>query len=119
MLWRSLLRTLARELQLHVNLQAMKTVEKKGLQAMAREAGLDLYSLPYTDARPERQQWLAQQPIQPPQVSPTFTLQQSGFVAILCVPLCSGPVAPRQQAARLANCKCSSSSKTQSIRCQC
>lgn len=56
----------------------MKTVEKKGLQAMAKEAGLDLFSLPYTDARPERQQWLAQQPIRPPQVSLTLTLQRFG-----------------------------------------
>lgn len=52
-----------------VTLQAMKTVEKKGLQAMAKEAGLDLYSLPYTDARPQRLEWLAQQPINPPMVS--------------------------------------------------
>ena len=47
----------------------MKTVEKKGLQAMAKEAGLDLYSLPYTDARPQRLEWLAQQPVHPPMVS--------------------------------------------------
>lgn len=48
----------------------MKTVEKKGLQTMAKEVGLDLYSLPYTDARPERQEWLAQQPKNPPMVTP-------------------------------------------------
>ena len=48
----------------------MKTVEKKGLQTMAKEVGLDLYSLPYTDARPERQEWLAQQPKNPPMVLP-------------------------------------------------
>ena len=47
----------------------MKTVERKGLQAMAKEAGLDLYSLPYTDARPQRLEWLAQQPVNPPMVS--------------------------------------------------
>ena len=51
----------------------MKTVERKGLQAMAKEAGLDLYSLPYTDARPQRLEWLAQQPVNPPMVSPPFT----------------------------------------------
>ena len=48
----------------------MKTVERKGLQAMAKEAGLDLFSLPYTDARPQRLEWLAQQPVNPPMVSP-------------------------------------------------
>ena len=48
----------------------MKTVERKGLQSMAKEAGLDLYSLPYTDARPQRLEWLAQQPVNPPMVSP-------------------------------------------------
>jgi hypothetical protein len=51
-------------------MQAMKTIEKKGLQAMAKEIGLDLYSLPYTDGRKERQEWLAQQPKYPPMVSP-------------------------------------------------
>ena len=47
--------------------QAMKTIEKVGLQAMAKKAGLDLLSLPYTDARPERLEWLAKQPGHPPQ----------------------------------------------------
>ena len=51
------------------NAQAMKTIEKKGLQAMAKEAGLDLYKLPFLDARPERQEWLAQQPKHPPMAS--------------------------------------------------
>ncbi len=46
----------------------MKTIEKKGLQCMAKEAGLDLYSLPYVDARPGRQEWLAAQPKHPPMV---------------------------------------------------
>ena len=46
----------------------MKTIEKKGLQCMAKEAGLDLYSLPFVDARPERQEWLAKQPKHPPMV---------------------------------------------------
>lgn len=47
--------------------QAMRTVEKNGLQATAKEAGLDLYSLPFTDARKARLEWLAQQPGHPPQ----------------------------------------------------
>lgn len=39
--------------------QALKTIEKKGLQAMAREAGLDLASLPYVDASAARREYLA------------------------------------------------------------
>ena len=50
----------------------MKTVEKKGLQTMAKEAGLDLYSLPYSDARPERLEWLANHPKHPPMVRPSL-----------------------------------------------
>lgn len=55
-------------------MQAMKTVEKRGLAVMAKEAGVDLYSLPYVDARPERQEWLAQQPKYPPMVKTSSTL---------------------------------------------
>ena len=47
--------------------QAMRTVEKNGLQATAKKAGLDLYSLPFTDARKARLEWLAKQPGHPPQ----------------------------------------------------
>ena len=47
--------------------QAMRTVEKNGLQATAKEIGLDLFSLPFTDARKARKEWLAQQPGHPPQ----------------------------------------------------
>ena len=50
-------------------LQALKTIEKKGLQVMAKEAGLDLEKLPYEDVRKARTEWLAQQPKHPPQVS--------------------------------------------------
>ena len=42
-------------------------MEKNGLQATAKQAGLDLYSLPFTDARKARVEWLAQQPGHPPQ----------------------------------------------------
>lgn len=34
---------------------------------MAKEAGLDLSSLPYTDAGKARTEWLAAQPVVPPQ----------------------------------------------------
>ena len=50
-------------------MQTLKTVEKNGLQATAKEAGVDLFKLPYTDMRPQRQEWLAQQPKNPPMVS--------------------------------------------------
>ena len=54
-------------MRLRVCTRALKTVEKRGLAVMAKDAGLDLYSLPYTDARKERQEWLAAQPVVPPQ----------------------------------------------------
>ena len=56
-----------RWVRLRVCTRALKTVEKRGLAVMAKDAGLDLYSLPYTDARKERQEWLAAQPVVPPQ----------------------------------------------------
>jgi large subunit ribosomal protein L28 len=58
-----------RWIRLRLSTKAMKTVEKKGLAVMAKEAGLDLYSLPFEDARPQRLEWLAQQPKYPPMVS--------------------------------------------------
>lgn len=36
------------------------------LQSMADEAGIDLWKLPYEDARPQRLQWLAENAGQPP-----------------------------------------------------
>jgi len=42
-----------------LRIQALKTIEKKGLQSMAREAGLDLASLPYVDASAARRDFLA------------------------------------------------------------
>lgn len=40
----------------------MKTIEKRGLQSMADEAGIDLWKLPFEDARPQRKEWLAANP---------------------------------------------------------
>jgi large subunit ribosomal protein L28 len=55
-----------RWVSLRVCTKAMKTVEKNGLQAMADEAGIDLWKLPFVDARPARREWLAaNQPQQP------------------------------------------------------
>lgn len=56
-----------RWVRLRLCTRAIKTLEKKGLAAMAAEAGLDLSSLPYTDARPARTAWLAAQAVVPPQ----------------------------------------------------
>ncbi|GAB4814540.1 hypothetical protein N2152v2_001586 [Parachlorella kessleri] len=55
-----------RWVKLRICTKAMKTIEKKGLQAMANEAGLDLWKLPYEDARPERRDWLAANEHNPP-----------------------------------------------------
>ena len=55
-----------RWVRLRLCTRAIKTIEKKGLAAMAAEAGLDLSSLPYTDARPARVEWLAAQAVTPP-----------------------------------------------------
>ena len=44
----------------------MKTIEKKGLHAMAREAGVDLYKLPYTDVSSSRRRYLARKEKVPP-----------------------------------------------------
>jgi large subunit ribosomal protein L28 len=44
---------------LRLSTRAIKTLEKNGLDSMAAEAGIDLWKLPFTDARPERLQYLA------------------------------------------------------------
>eukprot|EP00890_Picochlorum_soloecismus_P004651 jgi/Picsp_1/5187/NSC_02550-R1_50s ribosomal protein l28 len=55
-----------RWVKLRICTKAMKTIEKKGLQAMAKEAGIDLNKLPFEDARPQRKEWLAQNESKPP-----------------------------------------------------
>lgn len=55
-----------RWVKLRICTKAMKTIEKKGLQAMAKEAGIDLNKLPFEDARPQRREWLAQNESKPP-----------------------------------------------------
>eukprot|EP00195_Chlamydomonas_chlamydogama_P006131 CAMPEP_0202889688 /NCGR_PEP_ID=MMETSP1392-20130828/281_1 /ASSEMBLY_ACC=CAM_ASM_000868 /TAXON_ID=225041 /ORGANISM="Chlamydomonas chlamydogama, Strain SAG 11-48b" /LENGTH=202 /DNA_ID=CAMNT_0049573077 /DNA_START=119 /DNA_END=727 /DNA_ORIENTATION=+ len=49
-----------RWVHLKVCTKAIKTLEKKGLDSMAAEAGIDLWKLPFDDARPERLQYLAE-----------------------------------------------------------
>jgi large subunit ribosomal protein L28 len=51
-----------RFVKLRVTARAIKTLEKVGLEAMAKEAGLDLWKLPFEDMRPERLAWLAENP---------------------------------------------------------
>lgn len=49
--------------------QAIKSIEKNGLDAMAKEAGIDLWKLPFEDARPQRRQYLAENKGKVPVVS--------------------------------------------------
>lgn len=49
-----------RLVKLRISTKAIKTIEKNGLDAMAREAGLDLWSLPFEDMRPQRLAYLEQ-----------------------------------------------------------
>lgn len=49
-----------RWVSLRLSTKAIKTVEKNGLDKMAQEAGIDLWKLPYEDARPERLAYLAE-----------------------------------------------------------
>jgi large subunit ribosomal protein L28 len=51
-----------RFVKLRVTARAIKTLEKVGLEAMAKEAGLDLWKLPFEDMRPERLAYLAENP---------------------------------------------------------
>lgn len=46
-----------RYVRLRISTNALKTLNKLGLEEMAKRAGLDLASLPYIDADPERKQW--------------------------------------------------------------
>lgn len=55
-----------RWVRLKVCTRALKTIDKKGLQAMAAEAGINLWKLPFRDARPERLEWLEENPHYPP-----------------------------------------------------
>lgn len=53
-------------MKLRVCTKALKTVEKRGLQAMAKEAGIDLWKLPFEEGRSERREWLANNDHNPP-----------------------------------------------------
>lgn len=47
-------------------MKAMRTIKKKGLEEVAEENGVDLYSLPYRDVSENRLQWKASNPVRPP-----------------------------------------------------
>lgn len=47
-----------RWVSLKISTRAIKTLERNGIDAMAAEAGIDLWKLPFEDARPERLQYL-------------------------------------------------------------
>ncbi|KAI8469197.1 MAG: hypothetical protein J3K34DRAFT_470214 [Monoraphidium minutum] len=49
-----------RWVRLRICTKAIKTIEKNGLDAMAKEAGINLWKLPFEDARPERLAYLEQ-----------------------------------------------------------
>ncbi|KXZ48158.1 hypothetical protein GPECTOR_30g254 [Gonium pectorale] len=49
-----------RWVRLRICTKAIKTLEKNGLGAMAAEAGIDLWKLPFEDARPQRKAYLAE-----------------------------------------------------------
>jgi large subunit ribosomal protein L28 len=49
-----------RLVKLRITPQTMKTIDKRGLQVMAEEIGLDLNKLPYKDVSPERLKELAE-----------------------------------------------------------
>lgn len=49
-----------RWVRLRICTKAIKTINLKGLDIMAKEAGIDLWKLPFEDARPERLAYLQQ-----------------------------------------------------------
>ncbi|CAD7695425.1 unnamed protein product [Ostreobium quekettii] len=52
-----------RMVKLRICAKALRTIRKKGLDAMAKEADIDLWKLPFKDCRPERRQYLAEHPM--------------------------------------------------------
>jgi large subunit ribosomal protein L28 len=47
-----------RLVKLRISARSIRTIEKKGLSVMAKEAGLNLWKLPFNDARPMRLEFL-------------------------------------------------------------
>ena len=55
-----------RWVSIKLSVKALRTVKKKGLDVVAEENGVDLYTLPYNDVSEARLQWKAANPVQPP-----------------------------------------------------
>lgn len=70
-----------RWVKLRISTKAIKTIEKKGLQAMAKEAGIDLWKLPFQDARQERIEWLASNPHNPPMAKNSRKMKNAEKIA--------------------------------------
>merc|ERR1712100_537568 len=55
-----------RLVKLRISARSLRTIEKKGLSVMAKEAGINLWSLPFKDRRPQRVEFQANNPKQVP-----------------------------------------------------
>ncbi|GMH41264.1 hypothetical protein BSKO_09174 [Bryopsis sp. KO-2023] len=55
-----------RWVKMKISTKALRTIEKKGLNKMADDAGIDLWKLPFVDCRPERIQYLKEHPMEVP-----------------------------------------------------
>jgi Ribosomal L28 family len=55
-----------RWVSIKLSVKALRTIKKKGLDSVAEEYGVDLYSLPYKDVSDARLQWKAAHPARPP-----------------------------------------------------
>lgn len=54
----------AHALYVYMDFQALRTIEKVGLEKMAKEAGIDLWNLPFKDERPQRKAYLLEHPME-------------------------------------------------------
>lgn len=55
---------LVKTLYFYMDYQALRTIEKNGLDKMAKDAGIDLWKLPFVDMRPERKAYLLEHPME-------------------------------------------------------
>jgi len=70
-----------RWVKLRICTKAMKTIEKNGLDVMAKEAGINLWKLPFEDARPERLAYLAENKGKVPQAVNTRAIKNKAKIA--------------------------------------
>mmetsp|Transcript_7001 Transcript_7001/g.12923 ORF Transcript_7001/g.12923 Transcript_7001/m.12923 type:complete len:250 (-) Transcript_7001:364-1113(-) len=62
-----------RMVKLKLSTDALKTIDKLGLEAMAKKAGIDLNKLPFKDLRPERKEYLNKHKMEVPVSKKTVT----------------------------------------------